>query len=126
MGPGNHPGEPRGPQGPNNPMFLENLAKPVAKNAASTKMSSSLTKSSFESLKTNTTIHLFYNEAENDNIQCALLNPSSPEWQLKNARFRRGWFWHKGNKDVYVQGNTLSNHLQSQLILFYLRGEHME
>ena len=52
--------------------------------------SSSLTKSSFESLKTNTTIHLFYNEAENDNIQCALLNPSSPEWQLKNARFRRG------------------------------------
>ena len=40
-GPGNHPGEPRGPQGPNNPTFLENLAQPVAKNAASTKMSSS-------------------------------------------------------------------------------------
>lgn len=38
---GNHPGEPRGPPGPNNPMFLENLAQPVAKNAASTKMSSS-------------------------------------------------------------------------------------
>ena len=40
-GPGNHPGEPRGPWGPNNPMFLENLAQPVAKNAASSKMSSS-------------------------------------------------------------------------------------
>ena len=73
--------------------------------------SSSLTKTSFESLKTNTTIHLFYNEAENDNIQCALLNPSSPEWQLRNAPFIRGWFWHKGNKDVHIQGNILSNHL---------------
>ena len=41
MGPGNHTGEPRGLQGPNNPTFLENLAQSVAKNAVSTKMSSS-------------------------------------------------------------------------------------
>ena len=54
--------------------------------------SSSLTKTSSESLKTNTTIHAFYNEAENDNIQRALLNPSSPEWQLKNAPFTRSGF----------------------------------
>lgn len=35
----NNPGGPRGPPGPNSPVFLENLAQPVTKNVVSTKMS---------------------------------------------------------------------------------------